>query len=116
MGSFKESGAIEYTADVLIGLSLTGMKDIDSNSTAKKAQNAENASKSDTDASGENVRDITLTILKNRHGITGRSIRFDYYPKYNWFRELTKEEENLREQAEINVEAQKTPKKGKQAK
>lgn len=69
MSAFKESGAIEYTSDVLIGLQFLGMSD----------------SKFDVDAAKKaNPREIELLLIKNRHGQCGEA-RFNYYPKFNLF-------------------------------
>ena len=73
MASAKESGAIEYSADVLIGLQLKGIGtngfDVD------KAKSA-------------SPREIELKILKNRNGATGGTINYEYYPAYNFFKEV----------------------------
>jgi len=73
MQSFKESGAIEYSSDILIGLQLhgTGTKNFDV--TKEKAKNP---------------RNIELVILKNRNGITGKKIQYCYYPMFNYFYEV----------------------------
>ena len=70
MSAFKESGAIEYSADVLLALQYadTGKKDFDLD-TAKK----------------NDPRDIELKILKNRNGRAGDTINFAYYPKFNCY-------------------------------
>lgn len=70
--SYKESGAVEYSGDVLLGMQLKGVgtKDFD-----------ENAAKS------QNPREIELVILKNRNGRTGDKLQFLYYPAFNYFRE-----------------------------
>lgn len=72
MEAFKESGAIEYSSDVLIGLQLEGVehKDFDIDK-AKK----------------QNPREIELVILKNRNGATGEKIAFNYYTLFNYFQE-----------------------------
>ena len=70
MQAFKESGAIEYGADVLMGLSLYG--------TGTKGFDLEDAKK-------RNPRDIELKILKQRLGPAGGICRFDYYPRENKF-------------------------------
>lgn len=72
MEAFKESGAIEYSSDVLIGLQLEGADD--------KNFDAQNAK-------SQNPRRIELKILKNRNGKLG-SIVFDYYTYFNYFNEL----------------------------
>ena len=72
MEAFKESGAIEYSSDVLIGLQLKGAgeKNFDANEAKRK-----------------DPREIELVILKNRNGRTGGKISFNYYPLFNYFRE-----------------------------
>ena len=68
--AFKESGGIEYASDVLIGLQFTGVgeKGFDIN-LAKK----------------QDPRDIELVIIKNRNGISGTCLGFEYQPKFNYF-------------------------------
>ena len=72
MEAFKESGAIEYSSDVLIGLQLkgAGKKDFDANEAKRK-----------------DPREIELVILKNRNGRTGDSLSFNFYPLFNYFEE-----------------------------
>lgn len=75
MEAFKESGAIEYSSDVLIGLQLkgSGEKNFDVQTAKDKSP-----------------RDVELHILKNRNGkTTGKQgIQFNYYPMFNFYREL----------------------------
>ncbi len=72
MEAFKESGAIEYSSDVLIGLQFKG--------TGEK--------KFDINEAKRNIpRNIELVILKNRNGRSGDVIPFNYYPGYNYFSE-----------------------------
>lgn len=68
MEAFKESGDIEYSADVLIGLQFkgTGGKDFDINKARK-----------------DNPRQIEALILKNRNGATGDTLNFYYYSMFN---------------------------------
>ena len=70
MQAFKESGAIEYSSDVLIGLQLkgAGTQDFDV-----------------TEAKSKNPREIELVILKNRNGQTGSKVPFEFYPIFNYF-------------------------------
>ena len=87
MLSFKESGAIEYSSDVLIGLQLkgAGTKDFDV-----------------TEAKAKNPREIELVILKNRNGATGKKIAYKYHPMFNYFEEIgeiRKDEEDDNEKA-----------------
>lgn len=73
MEAFKESGAIEYSSDVLIGMQLKGVgsKDFDVNMAKKR-----------------HPRDVEVVILKNRNGSTGNKIDYEYYSMFNYFREI----------------------------
>lgn len=83
MGAFKESGSIEYSSDVLIGLQLKGIADI------KQSANAKNEANKFIDAEKEKeVRSIELKILKNRNGATGATIEYTYKARYNYFTEI----------------------------
>lgn len=72
MEAFKESGAIEYSSDVLLGLQAkgAGSKEFDIDEAKRK-----------------DPREIELKILKNRNGATGSIINYDYYPLFNCFKE-----------------------------
>ncbi len=71
--SFKESGAIEYSSDVLIGLQLHGV--------GKNGFDTEKAK-------SRNPREIELKILKNRKGAIGKQIKYSYYTMFNYFEEI----------------------------
>lgn len=70
MASYKESGAIEYSSDVLIGLQLKG--------TGTEGFSAAAATSKDPQA-------IEAVILKNRNGPKNITIPFDYRPKFNLY-------------------------------
>ena len=73
LAAFKESGAIEYSADTCIALQLKG---VDSSSfDADKAMMKE-------------PREIELVILKGRRGKARAKINYCYYPKFNYFQEV----------------------------
>lgn len=72
MISFKESGAIEYSSDILIGLQLKGAGEKDFNV---------------DEAKDKNPREVELKILKSRNSRTGLKIDFSYYPMFNYFKE-----------------------------
>ncbi len=92
MASFKESGAIEYSSDVLIGLQYKGMEELapenDSKEAKKKAREKasalflENIKK----AKEGGYQEIQIKLLKNRNGSKGETA-LDYYPKFNYFKE-----------------------------
>lgn len=75
MTAFKESGAIEYGSDVLIGLQLAGLE-----GNGKEKDIEEKKSKE--------VRDIELRILKNRNGKTGTRKEYKFYTLFNYFEEV----------------------------
>jgi len=70
MEAFKESGGIEYSSDVLIGLQLAGAGVPNFDPTAEKQKYP---------------REIELVILKNRSAAVGDKIKFKYYPMFNYF-------------------------------
>jgi len=76
MESFKESGGIEYSSDAVVGMQLygTGMYSKGLDVDFEK---------------GRNPRRIQARVLKNRDGITGEYINFEYFPGYNLFREVS---------------------------
>ena len=80
--SFKESGGIEYTADVIWGLQLQIINDDifgkDTNLKAKreKIKQAKNAK----------PRDIEFVCLKNRYGESNYTCRFQYFAEYDYFK------------------------------
>ena len=87
--SFKESGGIEYTADVVWGLQLQCMNgDVFENSDKKTIEKR----KIVKEAKAANPRKIELVCLKNRYGISSYSCYFDYYPKFDLFVETKKDE------------------------
>ena len=86
--SFKESGGIEYTADVVWGLQLQVMHDEIFDKVTKIKEKREKVK----EAKAENPRKIELVCLKNRYGISSYSCYFDYYPKFDLFVETTIDE------------------------
>ena len=83
--SFKESGSIEYTADVVWGLQLQCMNsDIFDKKDGIKAKR-----QTVREAKKANPRKIELLCLKNRYGISSFSCYFDYYPEFDLFTEGT---------------------------
>ena len=86
--SFKESGAIEYTADVIWGLQLAVMNSEIFNSEKKIKEKREAVRQ----AKRRTPREIELCILKNRYGISNASYYFNYYPKFDYFTVIEKPE------------------------
>lgn len=78
--SFKESGDIEYTADVIWGLQFTDMSE--ANFEKKDLQERKNII---NNAKNKMPRSVELICLKNRFGVSGYSIPFAYFPHYDLF-------------------------------
>lgn len=68
MESFKESGSIEYTSDILMGLEYTNK--ITSNNRDYEAK--------------KNPRKVSLNIIKNRYGALGK-VNLEFNMKYSTF-------------------------------
>lgn len=70
MAAFKESGGIDYSADVLLGL---------------QARGAESRSFNIDEEKRKDPRELELKILKNRTAALGSPIPFRYYPAFSYF-------------------------------
>lgn len=91
MASFKESGAIEYSSDVLIGLQFDFMKQAEKDENGKDRSDKdkknfidEEREKAFEEAKNGKAQEINLKVLKNRNGNKGDLI-FKYYPMFNKF-------------------------------
>ena len=72
MNAFKESGGIDYSADVLMGLQARGA--------GRPGFNIDEEKRKDP-------RELELKILKNRSAALGAPIPFRYYPAFSCFEE-----------------------------
>ena len=79
MDAFKESGAIEYSSDGLLGLQPRNM-----DNTAEKSDLIK-------DTKRAQVRPLELRILKNRGGIADGTQQFNYTPAFNVFEDVENE-------------------------
>ncbi len=79
--SFKESGGIEYTADVVWGLQLQILNDDLFNKPNKIKEKREKV----RIAKKAIPRDIELVCLKNRYGVSSYSCGFKYDPRFDLF-------------------------------
>lgn len=79
--SFKESGGIEYTADVLWGLQLQCIHE----DLFSKPNKTNEKRKRIMEAKCEYPRKVELICLKNRFGVSSYACHFDYYPNFDWF-------------------------------
>lgn len=85
MAAFKESGAIEYSSDVLIGMQIEG---IERGSNEKADEYKERLQKTADNVAackkrGEPIA-IEAKILKHRNGIPG-GVRFSFHSRFNCF-------------------------------
>lgn len=90
MAAFKESGAIEYGSDVLIGLQLEGMdyEEGEQDKAREKRIRAVRKQNEEKKSRGEPIR-VELKILKNRNGVIGEPIPYLFTARYNHFSEAT---------------------------
>ena len=79
--SFKESGGIEYTADVIWGLQLQVINDDIFDKEAKLKQKREKVKA----AKRAIPRDIEFVCLKNRYGESNYTCRFHYFAQFDYF-------------------------------
>lgn len=89
MEAFKESGDIEYSTDVLVGLQLKGVgaKDFDVNEAKRRTP-----------------RNVEAVILKNRNGATGDILQYAYYSMFNKFLDMDSLEEPERQPQEAQTQ------------
>lgn len=86
MASFKESGAIEYSADFVLGLQARGISGqsevtLDEKKLARMVKNETKSAKQ------QDPRPIEAVTLKNRRGPAWACFELDFYPKQNFFQE-----------------------------
>jgi replicative DNA helicase len=79
--SFKESGNIEFTADVVWGLQLQAIHEDLFSQKDKLNEKRERIQR----AKAESPRKIELICLKNRYGISSYNALFDYYSRVDLF-------------------------------
>lgn len=92
MASFKESGAIEYSSDVLIGLQYKAMNDLPKQEKEAKTKALEIYSEIAEKAKNKQPIEIQLKVLKNRNGNKG-AVELEFFPMFNKFKEPPKKEE-----------------------
>ena len=85
LASFKESGAIEYSSDVLIGLQYDGMDYQEGESDGTRQKRLRGLMKQVIeDGKAGRPQKIQVKILKNRNGSKGEA-PIDFYPMFNYF-------------------------------
>jgi replicative DNA helicase len=85
LASFKESGAIEYSSDVLIGLQYEGMDYQEGEADgARQKRIRELVKTAEQQGRSGQAQSIQVKILKNRNGSKGDTL-LDFYPMFNYF-------------------------------
>lgn len=85
LASFKESGAIEYSSDVLIGLQYAGMDYQEGEADKTREKRLRELMKSViADGKSGKPQKIQVKVLKNRNGSKGDTL-IDFYPMFNYF-------------------------------
>lgn len=79
--SFKESGGIEYSADVVMGLQFKGIEKVGRNNEEAKREQI-------NQWRAEVKRELELVILKQRNGVAFAKMDFHYQAKFNYFEEV----------------------------
>lgn len=88
MASYKESGAIEYSSDVLIGLQYEGMDyQPKENDKDRKERVSRLIDSMALRAKRGLEQNIQVKVLKNRNGGKGEAM-LQYFPMFNYFTEL----------------------------
>ena len=98
MSALKESGAIEYTADVCLGMQLADMEQIKTGTSVGKAEKAVRQMK------GKIERDMQIIVLKNRNGKIGSELPFKYYAMFHHFADLS--DDNINEKKRLNFNSE----------
>lgn len=87
MSCYKESGAIEYTSDVVIGLQYNGMDYQEGEADKAREKRVRELIKHNVEEGKKGGgQSIQLKILKNRNGSKGETL-FKFYPMFNYFLE-----------------------------
>jgi len=91
LASFKESGAIEYSSDVLIGLQYEGMDYQEGEADgARQKRIRELVKTAEQQGRSGQAQSIQIKILKNRNGSKGDTL-LDFYPMFNYFTDKREE-------------------------
>lgn len=94
MASFKESGAIEYSSDVLIGLQYDGWDYRKGEKDNDRFTRLEEIRKNMKELAKQGAaQPIQAKILKNRNGLRG-DLLFEFFPRFNFFRTAKRNDES----------------------
>lgn len=86
--AFKESGAIEYSCDMLLGLQFYGMDYQEGEAEKAREKRIRELVKDQQNRGNDGgAETLQLKVLKFRNGRKGTDLVFDYYPWFNCYRE-----------------------------
>ena len=86
LDSYKESGSIEYSSDVLISLQPAGFNELIFDSKYKQKDNAKKMIK---ESMQSEERELELNVIKNRNGRIQNGIELLFLPSHGLFLEQT---------------------------
>lgn len=92
MDSFKETGGIEYSADLLMGIQYTACEKMKEKKTKEKTDGKRAKSKPVIYAEDEKAkfpREVSIHILKQRYGEGEALVPFRYYAQFDYFEDLS---------------------------
>ncbi len=90
MESFKETGGIEYSADVLLGLQFFMEGGAAQSGGEEEKRSTRGMEKIDMAAEKKRFpRNVELVVLKQRYGSSGEGVRFNYYAEFDCFQEVS---------------------------
>ena len=82
--AFKESGAVEYSSDCLMGLQFEGMDYQEGEADkAREKRIRELVKEQKKQGNNGGAETLELKVLKNRNGMSGIANTLLYYPRYN---------------------------------
>lgn len=117
--AFKESGAVEYSSDCLMGLQFKGMdyKPGGEKDTERRKRIRELIEAQKAEGNAGRAEAIELKILKNRNGKAGVTVNLLYTPRFNFYEEesefIPADDEELPEEWKEPGEAAAAPAKPK---
>ena len=103
--SFKESGLIEYSSDVILGLQFRCLNDPEFEKIKTITEKRERIRRE----KNSTPRKLELIALKNRYGKPSFCCGFDYFPSVDLFREITTDFDAADELREENEREEATP-------
>lgn len=103
MTAYKESGAIEYSSDVLIGLQFAAQGEADRENKGKSERSADYKRVDIDEEKNKEPREIELKLLKQRDGQATGNVYFEYHSRFNHYEETFDNEKKSTNRYGINI-------------